>query len=81
MGHDFEDAAKGVPGFENLVDFVFHALLDVGVGAVEKNLFTIVQGSNLFPWDLIGQGDAAGGDDMTEDFDAECAEEKFGDGA
>ena len=81
MGHDFEDAAERVPGFENLVDFLFHALLDVGVGAVEKNLLTIVQGANLFPWDLIGQGDAAGGDDVTEDFDAEFAEEKFGDGA
>jgi hypothetical protein len=81
MGYDFEDAAEGVSGFKNLVDFLLHALLNVRVGAVEKNLFTIVEATNFFPRDLIGQGDAAGGDNVTEDFDAEVAEEEFGDGA
>ena len=56
MGHDFENAAKGVAGFQNLVDFLFHALFDVGIGAVEKNLFAIVQGFESFPMGLARRG-------------------------
>src|SRR5579863_672144 len=81
VGDDFEDAAEGVSGLEYLVDFIFHALLGVRVGAVEQNFVALVQGANFFPGNLIVQGHAAGGDDVAEDIDAEFAQKQLGDGA
>src|SRR6266571_2941827 len=81
MGHDFKNSAEGVSGLEDLVDLFFHTLLGLRVGTVKKNLLLIEEGTNLFPRDLIVQRNSAGGDDVTEDFDAEFAQEKLGDRA
>jgi hypothetical protein len=81
MGDDFEDSAERVSGLENFVDFFFHALLDVGVGAVQENLFFVVERANFLPRDLIGQREGAGGDHVAEDFDAKFAKKEFGDGS
>ncbi len=81
MRHDFKDSTERVPSLEDFVHFEFHALLSFRVGAVEENIFASVEGANLLPRHFIRKCDAAGGDDVTKNFDAEFAQEKFGDRA
>jgi hypothetical protein len=78
VGHDFEDSTQRIAGSQDFVDFFFHALFGVRVGAVEKNLVLIVEGANFFPCDFLVQSDGAGGDDVAEHLDAEFAQEEFG---
>ena len=73
VGDDFKDAAEGVAGLEDFVDFFFHALLGFGVGAVQQDFPATVKRANLFPIDVTGNGNSAGGDYVAENFDAEFA--------
>jgi hypothetical protein len=79
VGDDFEDSAERVSGFENLVDFFFHALLGFGVGAVQQDFFAGMERANLSQGTCPAKETLAGGDHVTEDFDAEFAQEKLGD--
>lgn len=75
---DLEDAADGVSGTEDLIDFTFHALLGLGIDAVEKNGFFLREINEILPYIGAVKLCLTDADDVRQDFDAEFAEKHLG---
>jgi hypothetical protein len=46
---DLKDAADGVAGTQDVIDFCLHFCFGFGVDAVEKDFLLFAQGRHLFP--------------------------------
>lgn len=77
MGHNFKNAAQRVAGFQNSIDFTLHLLFEFGICAVKQNLFAIVQSMNLFPRDVLREGDSSCSHNMTQNFDAKFSQQQL----
>ena len=75
MSYDFEDSADRIAGAQNLVDFFFHALLGIGIGAGEQDLVLGSQRFDLFPGNFsIGNRHCTHGNHVAQNFNAEFAQ-------
>jgi len=78
---DFKHSSERIAGFENLVDFFFHALFGFGVRAVEQDFFLLIERKNLLPCDFMFESHSANRNHVAENLDTELMQEEFGQGS
>jgi hypothetical protein len=77
--HHLKHSAYGIARAQNFIDFLFHALLDLGVRATEQDFILARNFLDLLPRDFpLAQGNTAHGDDVTQDFNVQLAQKQLG---
>ena len=78
MSHDFENPTHRIPGFQNLVDFLFHPLLGLRIGATEQDLFPDGERPDLLPGNFfITNRCRPDRNHVTQHLNAELVQEQF----
>ena len=77
MCYHLEDAADRVSGAQNLIDFGFHPLFGIRIGAIEQHFVAAATYLDLFPGDLALNVGTPNRHHMTQDFDAELLQKRL----
>ena len=72
---DFKDAADGIAGAKDVIDFGFHARFGFGIDATERRIEILADGFDFLPSGGAFEFHVADGDGVAEDVDAKFAEE------
>ena len=81
MSNHLENSAHGIAGSQNFVDFVFHAVLGLRIGATQNDFRLIAHSLDLVPGNVLVERSRTNRDDVAKHFNAKFAKKQLCEGA